>query len=319
MNWCVLQSNRKQTDEKMKKIFPLAILFFLCSLATEAQEFDFQVSVNLSTLKGRIADPQVFKSLEQSVQEFMNNTKWSGDAFEPEERIKGNIVINISEEVSQTRFTAEMSIQATRPVFNSDYETPLITYQDANVWFDYEQFQPLIFNENNYNDNLTSLLAFYAYLVLGMDYDSFSPLGGDPYFQLAQSIVNNIPAGVASIDPQGWRALDGNRNRFWLAENFLSPRVRPYRQAMYDYHRLGLDVMAEDAGAGRGMISQALDALSKVNRSYPNAMILQLFSDAKTAEITEIFKGGTQQEKNKMIQVMTRVDGSRAAKYRAVR
>ena len=310
--------NIQTTD--MKKIFPLAILFALLSVsALQAQELDFKVAVNASKLKARIADPKVFESLEQSIQEFLNNTKWTGDVFETEERIRGNVIININEERSATQFSAEMSIQATRPVHGSDYETPLVTLQDNNIWFDYEQFQPFIFSENNYNDHITSLLGFYVYLILGMDYDSFSPLGGDIYFQKAQDIVTNIPPAVASVEPQGWRSIDGNRNRYWLSENMLSPRIRPFRQAMYDYHRQGLDIMSTDVGSGRAMISEALETLSKVNRAYPNAMIMQTFSDTKTSEITEIFKGASLQEKNKMIQVMTRVDGARASKYREVR
>ncbi|MEM9991413.1 MAG: DUF4835 family protein [Bacteroidota bacterium] len=304
-----------------KHIFSCIVACFILLLAVpmQAQELDFEVSVNLSKLKGRIADPQVFKSLEQSIQEFMNSTKWTRDVFEPEERIKGNIVINISQEVSNTRFQAEMSIQAIRPVYNSGYETALITYKDKDIWFDYEQFQPIVFSENNYNDHISSLLAFYAYLVLGMDYDSFSPFGGQPYFQRAQEILNMIPTGVAGVEPQGWRATDGNRNRYWIVENLLSPRVRPYRQAMYDYHRHGLDAMADDPNSGKAMITETMESISKVNRSYPNAMLLQMFSDAKHMEIAEIFKGATQQEKNKMIQVMTRIDGSRSTIYRSVR
>ncbi len=304
----------------MKNRFPLAVLFVLFSIAnTQAQELDFQVSVNTSTLKARIADPRVFESLEQSIQEFLNNTKWTGDVFESEERIKGNVVININEERSATQFTAEMSIQATRPVYGSDYETPLITLQDNNVWFDYEQFQPLIFSENNYNDHITAMMAFYVYIIIGLDYDSFSPMGGDEYFKKAQEIVTNIPPAVAAIEPKGWRSVDGNRNRYWMSENMLSPRARPFRQAMYDYHREGLDIMSSDVDAGRAMISQALQTVNNVSRAYPNAMILQTFSDTKSNEIQEIFKGGTLQEKNKMIQVMTRIDGARAAKYRSVR
>ncbi len=304
----------------MKKIFPLAILFALLSIATlQAQELDFQVAVNTSKAKARIADPKVFEALEQSIQEFLNNTKWTGDVFETEERIRGNVVININEERSATQFTADLSIQATRPVYGSDYETPLLTLQDSKVWFDYEQFQPLIFTESNYNDHITSLLAFYVYMIIGMDYDSFSPLGGDEYFKKAQDIVTTIPPAVAAIEPKAWRSVDGNRNRYWLSENMLSPRIRPFRQAMYDYHRQGLDVMSEEVNTGRGMVAAALETVSKVNRAYPNAMIMQTFSDTKTSEITEIFKGGSLQEKNKVIQVMTRIDGARAAKYRAIR
>ncbi|MEM9884894.1 MAG: DUF4835 family protein [Bacteroidota bacterium] len=300
----------------MKKYsFFFFLLFIQFSLI--AQELDFQVTIN--TPKLQTADPKVFESLEQQVQEFLNNTKWTNDIFEQEERIKGNMVININEEKSATRFTAEVAIQSTRPVYGSSEETILFNFQDKNVWFDYEQYQPLIFNQNAYTDHLTSILAYYAYIIIGLDYDSFSPIGGEPFFQRAQEIVNNIPQAVAGEEPRSWRAQDGKINRFWLVENLLSPRIRPLRQSLYDYHRQGLDLMAEDAVAGRAIITQALEALSGVQRAYPNAMILQIFSNAKSDEITSIFSAANMQEKNKIIQVMTRVDGARSAKYRSIR
>jgi len=296
-------------------IFAVLALLFVADL--QAQEFNFQVTIN--TPKLQTADPKVFETLESAIEEFMNTTNWADDVFELDERINGSIVININEEKSATRFTAEMAIQAVRPVYNSTYETVLLTYQDNNVWFDYEQYQPLVFSQNTFNDNLTATLGFYAYIILGMDYDSFSPLGGQEHFQTAQEIVNNIPPGAASISPKGWRSLDGNRNRFWMIENLLSPRVRPYRQAMYDYHRQGLDIMHEDPAAGRAIIADALEAVDEVNRAYPNSMIIQMFSDAKGDEIAEIFKQSTPQEKNKVIQIMSRVDAAKVSKYQAIR
>ncbi|MEN0047950.1 MAG: DUF4835 family protein [Bacteroidota bacterium] len=302
----------------MKK-YSFFILFLLANLGLIAQELDFQVTIN--TPKLQTADPKVFETLETAIQEFMNNTKWTNDVFEQEERIKGSIVLNINDEQSATRFTAEMAIQAVRPVFNSSEETVMFRYQDKDIWFDYEQYQPLIFSQNAYNDHLTAILAYYAYVIIGLDYDSFSPIGGQPYFERALEIVNNIPANVAGTLPAGWRAQDSGKriNRYWLTENLLSPRVRPYRQAMYDYHRQGLDLMSKDAVAGRAIIAQAIDGINGVQRAYPNSMILQLFSDAKSDEITEIFASASMAEKNKVIQVMTRVDGGRSAKYRSIR
>lgn len=302
----------------MKYLFCLILSFVIVS-NIQAQELDFQVTVNTPTLQ--TADPRVFESFKQAVQEFMNNTKWTNDVFEQEERIKGNIVINVSKELSPTRFVAEVAIQSTRPIYNSGEETVMFNFQDKNIWFDYEQYQPLIFNQNTFNDNLTAVLAFYAYTLIGLDYDSFSPMGGEPYFRIAQEIVTNVPPAVAAAvsEAAGWRSQDGRINRFWLAENLLSPRIRPYRQAMYDYHRQGLDFMAEDPVAARAVITQAIETLSDVRRAYPNAMVLQTFSDAKSNEITDMFSGATMAEKNKIIQVMTRIDGARSDKYRSIR
>jgi hypothetical protein len=151
-----------------------------------------------------------------------------------------------------------------------------------------------------------------------MDYDSFSPFGGEPYFQKAQDIVNNIPPTIASQVP-GWRSTDGNRNRYWIIENLLSPRTRPYRQAMYDYHRQALDVMHEDAGTGLAVMASAIAQVGEVNRSYPNAMIIQMFSNAKRTEVIEIFKGSSNQQKEQVVAVMQKVDPSSASEYRKMR
>ncbi|MEM9849965.1 MAG: DUF4835 family protein, partial [Bacteroidota bacterium] len=236
----------------MKK-YNLFFILLLLQMGLMAQELNFQVTINTPQLQ--TTDPKVFEALEGQVQEFLNNTKWTNDIFDFEERIKGNLVININEEQSATRFTAEVAIQTTRPIYGSGEETVMINFQDRNVWFDYEQYQPLIFNQNTYNDHLTAILAYYAYIVIGLDYDSFSPIGGEPYFQIAQEIVNTIPQGVAGQEPRSWRAQDGKINRYWLIENLLSPRVRPLRQALYDYHRQGLDLMSQDAIAGRAIIT----------------------------------------------------------------
>ncbi|MCO6490577.1 MAG: DUF4835 family protein [Phaeodactylibacter sp.] len=281
-----------------------------------AQELNATVRINTQKLQS--ADPKVFETLESTVREFLNTQKWTEDVFENEERINANFLITIQEELSPTSFKADIALQASRPVYGSDYETPLINHIDKGVTFFYEQFQPLQFSQNVYNDNLSSVLAFHSYIILGLDYDSYSPFGGEPYFQAAQDILNNVPQAAAAANP-GWRSLDGNRNRFWLIENLLSPRVRPLRQAWYDYHRQGLDVSATDVATGRAIIAAALEQIRDVDQAYPNSMIIQVFTDTKSQEILEIFKRGTPQEQNTVVQVMTRIDASNAAEYRAIK
>ncbi len=298
----------------MKKCFFFALAsLFICT----AQAQELAVKVTMNTPKLQTTDPQVFQTLRTAVEEFMNNQKWTNDVFEQEERIKLDIVITISKELAANTFEAEVSLQSTRPVFNSLYETPMFKHQDKDVVFTYEQYQPIEFSQTTYLNNLTSILGFYAYVALGMDYDSFSPFGGEPYFQAAQDIVNRIPPNVASSVP-GWRSTDGTRNRYWLIENILSPRVRPFRQAIYDYHRHGLDIMNEDPSGGRAVMTQALESLDGVNRSYPNCMILQVFSNTKSDEIVEIYKGANSQEKNTVTRTMERVDPARASTYRQI-
>ena len=297
----------------MKKWFLLAILsVFICK--TWAQELE--VSITINTPKLQTADPKVFETLKTGVEEFMNNQKWTNDVFEQEERIKMDIVMTISKELSSNTFEAEISLQSIRPVYNSSYATPLFKHQDKGVVFTYEQFQPLEFSQTTYLNNLTSVLGYYAYIVLGMDYDSFSPFGGEPYFQAAQDIVNRIPPNVASAVP-GWRSVESNRNRYWLVENLLSPRVRSFRQAIYDYHRQGLDVMSKEVAVGRAVMTQALETLNDVNRSYPNSMILQVFANTKSDEIIEIYKGAGPTEKTSVTRTMEKVDPPRASEYRS--
>ena len=229
-----------------------------------------------------------------------------------------NLLLTIQEELSATSFKADLAIQATRPVYGSSYETTLINHVDKDVTFQYEQYDPLQFSRNRFNDNLSSILAFYVYVILGMDYDSFSPFGGEQHFQVAQEIVNNVPSGAAAAN-SGWRSLGGDRNRFWIVENLLSPRVRDYRRAMYDYHRQGLDIMADDPATGRAIILAAIEEIANVNQAYPNAMIIQMFANAKSDEVIEIFKGGTVQEKTRVIQLMSRINPANASGYREIR
>ncbi len=293
-----------------------SLFLSLTALGLSAQELNATVRINVQKLQ--TADPKVFQTLEATVREFLNNQKWTDDAYELEERINANVLITIQEELSPTSFKGDIAIQASRPVYGSDYETPVFNHIDKGVTFFYEQFQPLQFSQNNYNDNLSSVLAFHAYIILGLDYDSFSPYGGEPHFQAAQDILNSVPQSAASANP-GWRSLDGNRNRFWLIENILSPRARPFRQAWYDYHRQGLDLSASDVATGRAIIAAALEQVRTVDQAYPNSMIIQVFTDTKSQEILEIFKRGTPQEQNTVVQVMTTIDASNAAQYRAIK
>jgi len=280
----------------------------------QAQELEFEVTIN--TPKNQIVDPKVFLDMKNQIESFVNGRKWTSDIFEQTERIKGNIQLTITEELSATSFQAEIAIQSVRPVFGSTIETALLTHNDAFA-FTYEQFQPLEFADNLYNDHLTSVLSFYMYLVLGLDYDSFEPLGGDIYFQLAQNIINTIPSSVASSNP-GWRPKDGNRTRFTLLDNLLSPRAKEFRYAMYDYHVRGLDLMSKSIDLGRANIMKAMEGVQKVGKQIPNSFIVQVFFNTKRNEIVEIFREGTSSEKTDVVKICTSLDPANAIKYRTI-
>lgn len=291
----------------------LLLLLILFSVSVHAQEFNFSVKIN--TQKLQTVDPKVFVTLEQSINEFLNTTRWTESSYQPFERIKGNFLLTIQEELSTTSFKAELAIQATRPVFGAGtYATTLFNHIDKDFTFSYEQFQPIQYSKNSFVDNLSSVLSFYAFVILGLDGDSFALNGGNQAFQNALDIISNAPQGNGT----GW-GTDGSRNRYWLLENILSPRCRAYREAMYIYHRLALDGMHQDAAKSRVILTEALTNMEKVNMAYPNAMITQIFVNAKALELTEIFKRGTPEEKDIFSRVLMRIDAPNADRYRAIR
>lgn len=296
----------------MKKVRLFLLLACLGQMLS-AQELLFQISVNTPQLT--TTDPKVFENLEASLLDFLNNQKWTLDLFEPEERIVCNLQLTIKEEVSLNRFKADLAIQAVRPVYNSNYETPLFTHVDKNVTFDYEAFQPIQFSRNVFLDNLSSIVTFYVHLILALDYDSFSPFGGDDYLQICQDILNAVPQNKTGDFP-GWRALDGNRNRYWIIENLTSPGFKNYRKGMYSYHRQGLDIMHNDPTTGRVIINQVLEDVAKANKNYPNSMAVRLFVVSKGDELMEIFKEGSAAQKTSVRDVMSKLDASGASKYR---
>ena len=297
----------------------IIILFLLLLTACSISAQEFRATVNIQTPSLQNTDPKVFETLEGQITEYFNNTKFTEEDYEEFEKIKLDINMTISKEIGLTRFEADFAIQSTRPVYGSNYDTPTFTHVDKEFVFDYEQFTPIDFSENSFTTNLSSLLTYYAYIVLGMDNDSFAPYGGEPYFQLAKEVVNNIPQNLEENKRKGWRSIDGTRNRYWLMDNLLTPRVRDFRQAWYDYHRQGLDIMANNSEAGRAIMTESISTVGNVNRSLPNSMILQVFSNTKAGELVEIYKKGSAEEQNLLIQTMTKVDPANAAKYRKVK
>lgn len=298
----------------MKKIILFTAAFLLFGNFLLAQELNVSVRVNSQKAQ---SDPQIFKSLETAIQEFMNNQKWTEDEFELNERIDVTMQLTITQELSQSSFTAELSIQATRPVFNSDYKTPLITHLDKAVTFSFEAYQPIDFQENAFTDNLSHILSFYAYVILGLDYDSFSPFGGEKYFQLAQNLINVFPANLSSSFG-GWTSQGARQSRYWLLENMLNPSIRPYREAMYTYHRQALDIMYDDPETSKAILMQVLETVGQVNNKYLNSMVLRMFANAKASEVIEIFKIAPRQQKTRVYAIMSKIDPANASKYRAI-
>ena len=300
-----------------KKIFSL-LFFFIPVAFSFGQELQARITVNASQIGSNI-DKKVFQTLQTSLNTFLNNRKWTNENFLPNERIVCNFLLNINQASEGNIFRANLTVQAARPVFNTSYETPLINFQDEGLLFRYVEYGPIEFNENRVSgsdaltSNLTATLAFYVYTILGLDFNSFSLRGGDPYFQKAQNIVNNAPEGR---DISGWRAFDGLRNRYWLMENLTNNRYALVHDAFYSYYRLGMDVMYENETEGRTAILNTISLLNTVNTDIPNSMIVQFFFQGKTNEIIRIFKKGTPEEKQRAQEMLMKLDISNANTYK---
>lgn len=285
-------------------------LFFVVAKISISQELNCQVSVVSPQIQGT-TEKQIFEQLQKAIFEFMNNTKWTKDNFTTPERIDCSILINVTQKLSVDEYRATIQVQSRRPIFKSSYYSPLVNYIDENFVFKFQQFQQLEFNLNTFQNNLTSVLAFYAYVVLANDYDTFSNLGGTEYFQKAQLVVAN----AQSASEPGWKSFESNKNRYWIPENALQPVFQPIRECMYKYHMQGLDIMNNKADAGRKEILNATDLLLGVYKNRPASFAMELFFNAKVDELVNIFSKGFPEEKAKAVENLTRVDPANSTKY----
>jgi hypothetical protein len=299
----------------IKTVTILFILVSFLAVPVTAQELNCKVQV--VTQRATTTDPQVFKTLQTAIYEFMNNRKWTSDTYAPNERIECSIFLNITDDNGSGRFGATATIQASRPVFNSSYNSVLLNIADQNWVFEYIQFQPLEYNNNVFISNLTSLLAFYAHLIIGLDNDSYALKGGTVNFERALQVLNNVPQN--SDFSVGWRPTDNVRNRYWLIENILNPRFEVFRQINYEYHRNGMDKMYDNPTAARQVITSNIKKLEAVAASTPNAMIMQQFFAAKSQELINIYSKASPQEKNEMSNLLTKLDPVNGQKYAAMK
>lgn len=275
-----------------------------------SQELNCQVSVVSPQIQGT-TNKQIFDLLQKSIFEFMNNTKWTKDNYTVPERIDCSILINVNQQLSADDYKATIQIQSRRPIFKSSYFSPTVNYIDENFIFKYQQFQQLEFNLNTFSNNITSVLAYYAYLILANDYDTYSNLGGTEYFQKAQIIVSNAQSAAET----GWKSFESNKNRYWIVENALQPVFQPIRECSYKYHRLGLDLMNEKPDDGRKEILKSLDLLLGVYKNRPASFSMELFFNAKVDEVVNIFSKAPPDEKAKAVEVLTTVDPANSTKY----
>jgi hypothetical protein len=297
-------------------------ILLLCGLlavltGSHAQELFAHVSINASQVSSQV-DKKVFQTLQSALTSFLNSRKWTQDTYQPNERINCNFLLIISKAEDDV-FTGTLTVQAARPVFSSSYITPLINFRDEAITFKYVEFQPIEFNENRVAgsdplaSNLTASVAFYVYVILGLDYDSFTLRGGDPYFQKAENIINNAPDGRNIL---GWRSFDGQRNRYWLMENLTNTKYAVVHEAMYNYYRQGLDHMYENEPEARAAILNCITQLNLLNNDQFNSMVIPFFFQGKSNEIVKIFKKAPPEEKQKVVDMMTKMDLSNSNTYK---
>lgn len=302
----------------MHKKIIVTLLLIAAVYAVQAQELQARVTV-LSNRVATTIDRKIFTTLQNQLTNLLNNRKWTTDSYKQNEKIECSFILNIESILEPNVYKASLNIQAARPVYHSSYQAAMINFQDADVAFKYVEFQPVEFNENRVQGsdaaaaNLTAIFAYYAYTILGLDYDSFAPKGGEAYFRKAQNIVNNAPEGRGI---SGWRIFDGLRNRYWLNENLINTRYNTIHDIIYGYYRKGLDNMYDKEAEARVAVINALIQLQAFGKENPNTMIQQFFMQGKYLELVGIFKKATAGEKAKAVEVLSELDVVNAPKYK---
>ena len=298
-----------------KTVFAIIALLLMVPFL-HGQEFRCNVQVVSQQVQG--TNKQVFQTLQNAIYEFMNNRVWTNHVYSMEERIECNLMINITKQLSADEFEGTMTVQASRPVFNSNYITTMLNFVDNDIHFRYVEFSPLEFDLNTHTSNLTSILAFYAYYVLGLDYDTFSLFGGSTYFTNAERVVLN----AQNIPQSGWKPMDdiAHKSRYWLVKDMLDPDYEPIREFNYRYHRLGLDLLEEKVAEGRAEITNSLDLILQVYRKRPDPYmyLLSMVFDAKVDELVNVYTESYPEERSRAHTILIEVDKPNINKYKAI-
>ena len=288
------------------------ILLVLVSAGAWSQELNCNVVVNAQQTGNE--NVQVFKTMERQLREFVNNTQWTDKSFKNQERIDCGMIVTI-EDYDTDRFQGTLQIQSTRPVFGSTYSTPIYNFNDKDFNFQYLEFQNFVYNANQFESNLISVISFHIYMMLGLDADTFAPNGGDEYFKQAQTILNYSQQNNA----KGWKLEDGQQTRFVLIDNILSPTFKEFRTVLYEYHRKGLDEMSNSAKEGKQTIARSMENLKTMNNRRPNSFLMRVFFDAKSDEVREIFSGGPSVNVADLVSTLTKIAPMHSSKWRDIK
>ncbi len=292
----------------------ITLFLILFVFVTWAQELECKVSVTAPKMEG--SDRRVYESIQKALYEFMNNRKWTNYSFKNEERLDCTMLLTITDRLGSDEFRATLNVVLRRPVFNSAYNSPVLNYIDKEVQFRYVEFQPMDYNDGSFTSNLTSVFAFYAYMVLGFNFDTFTPNGGRPFFDLAQNVVT---AAQNAAEP-GWKGYDSQRNRFWFAENMTNPSNGSLHEFLYKFHRLGLDQLYDKPDPGRNSITESMDLLKSMYDAKPDLYMLVIILDAKRDEFVNIYSDQkvAPMEKTKVVNILKEIDPANSSKYQAI-
>ncbi|MCA1756985.1 MAG: DUF4835 family protein [Bacteroidales bacterium] len=294
----------------------IALLLMLAITGATGQELNCSVQISAQKIQG--SNRQVFQTMQKSIYEFMNNSVWTGHAYSYSERIECSILINLTEQLSADEFRGTIQIQSRRPVYGTTYNSTMLNFVDNSFQFRYVEFEPMEFDENSYRSNLVSVLAYYAYIILGFDYDSFSPNGGQPWFETAEKIVNN----AQNAPVPGWKPYDGsrNRNRYWLVKNILDREYAAVRTFVYTYHRQGLDMLEGRITEARTAMVENIRSLQEVYRRRPDPFMyyLSIVLEAKSDELVNIFSEAFPEEKSRVVQILAEIDPANKSKYEKI-
>lgn len=283
------------------------------SISLGAQELKCNISINSEQVQG--SNKAVFTTLQQSMEEFVNTQRWTNMTFQEKERIECSMMI-VVKSVQDNMFVCEFTCQSRRPVFGTTYTTPTLNIKDANFTFTYQEYDRMEFQHNTFTSNLTALVAYYCYLIIGHDMDSFAKLGGTPYFQVCEDIVTSAQsASLDNAEMVGWKAFESNRNRYALTNNLMDEAFKKYRAYYYDYHRHGLDEMVNNVANGRARIAKDIKVLKEAYNARPATYLVGTFLDAKSDELVNIFKSGTADEKKMVYELLMDIDPTRQDTY----
>ena len=293
----------------MRNIYSLLLVFVFGFV--QSQQLNCTVNVNAD--KAASTNTQIFKTLEKSLTEFVNKTDWTGVTFKQEEKINCSMFITVTA-YDSNQFTGTIQVQSSRPIYNSTYSSPVLNFNDKDFSFRYTEFENLTFNPNNFDSNLISVIAFYSYVIIGMDGDTFSKQGGSKYLETAQDISNVAISGGY----KGWSQSDGNQNRYFLINDMLSSTFSPFRDALYEYHFEGLDLMNKDLKSAKLKIKEALNTIGIINKSRPNAFLTRVFFDAKSDEIVSVFSAGPAMDIRDLIENLMSISPMNSSKWASI-